>query len=213
MIIWTNFVELLVMVLVTLSQAYGGNLGLAIITVSMLVRLALLPITLQLARRAHEQQARLRALEPEIELLRRRYRSHPKRLSQELAKLYSRHGVQFVDRAGLLGGLIQLPVFAGLYSAISQGIAAGGRFLWIGNLAQPDWVITVLIGVLSFAASALNPDLPRSMRYLYTLLPAMLTVLFAWQFAAGLGLYWATSSSVSLLQTILLRRRIGRREP
>ncbi len=207
MVLWTNFVEFLVMVLVTLSQAYGGNLGLAIITLSLVVRLALLPITLRSARRARERQARLKALEPEIEQLRRRYRSNPERLSQEMAKVYSRHGVRLSDRAGILGGLVQLPVFAGLYSAISHGIAAGGRFLWIGNLAQPDWVITIIIGVLTFAASAFNPDLPRNMRYLYTALPALLTVFLVWQFAAGLGLYWATSSSVSLLQTIMLRRR------
>ncbi len=211
MVIWTNFVEFLVMILVTLSQAYGGNLGLAIITLSLVVRLALLPITLQSARRAQGRQTRLQALQPEIEQLRRRYRSNPQRLSQETAKVYSRHGVGLFDRAGILGGMVQLPVFAGLYSAISQGIAAGGRFLWIGNLAQPDWFITIAIGVLTFAASALNPDLPRSMRYLYTVLPALLTVFVVWQFAAGLGLYWATSSSVSLLQTILLGRRTSQR--
>jgi YidC/Oxa1 family membrane protein insertase len=204
--IWSSFVDFLVMVLVTLSQAYGGSLGLAIITLSLIVRLSLLPITIQLARRTQKRQAQLKALEPEIEQLRRRYRSNPERLSSELAMLYSRRGYKPLDAPGTLGGLLQLPLFVGLYSAIHQGLGTGGRFLWIGNLAQPDWILTIIIAVLTYVMSMTNPSLPQNMRYLYTVLPTLVTVIFVWQLAAGLGLYWATSSAVGLLQSIMQNR-------
>lgn len=207
--IWSSFVDFLVMVLVTLSQVYGGSLGLAIVTLSLIVRLSLLPITIRLARRAQERQAQLKALEPEIERLRRRYRSNPERLSSELAKLYSRRGYNPLDAPGILGGLLQLPLFVGLYSAINQGLGTGGRFLWIGNLAQPDWILTVIIAGLTYAMSVTNPNLPQNMRYLFTIMPTLVTVIFVWQLAAGLGLYWATSSAVGLLQSVIQSRQIA----
>jgi YidC/Oxa1 family membrane protein insertase len=204
--IWSAFVDFLVMILVTLSQAYGGSLGLAIVTVSLGARLLLLPIMLKLARRAQKRQAKLLALQPEIEQINKRFRSNPERLSQEMSKLYSRRGVSMVDSAGLLGGLAQLPVFAGLYWAISQGLGVGGRFLWIGSLAQPDLALTMLVAGITLLTGMLTPDLPPATRNLYALLPTVVTVVLIWQLAAGLGLYWATSSAVGLLQTIILRR-------
>ncbi len=207
MFIWSNFVEFLVMLLVTLSQVYGGNLGLAIITLSLLTRLALLPITLRLARSAQKRQALLKTLQPEIEQLRRRYRSNPERLTQELSKLYSRHGYSLFDGGSVFGGLVQLPLVAGLYSAINQGLGIGGRFLWIGNLAQPDLLMTAIVAALTFVAGSISPDLPQSARMLYAILPAVITAFMLWQLASGLGLYWAASSVVNLLQALMLRRQ------
>jgi YidC/Oxa1 family membrane protein insertase len=204
--VWSGFVDFLAMLLVTLSQAYGGSLGLAIVTLSLVARLALLPITLSLARRARARQAILKTLEPEIEQLKRRFHSNPERLSQEMSKLYSRRGIGLFDAGSILGGLIQLPVFAGLYSAINQGLGNGGRFLWIANLAQPDLLLTILVAGLTYFSSILNPDLPPAMRNLYTLLPTLVTVVFVWQISAGLGLYWATSSAVGLVQAMVLGR-------
>ncbi len=205
--IWSNVTDMLVMLLVTLSQAFGGSLGLAIITLSCIVRVALLPVTLRLARRARIRRAQLQALEPEIAQLRRRYRSNPERLAKELTELYARNGYNPVDTAGLLGGLVQLPAFAGLYSAVSRAVSGGGQFLWIGNLAQPDLLVTALVAGLTFVAGSLNPDVPPASRLLVAALPALITALFLWQMASGLGLYWATSSVVNIAESWVLARR------
>lgn len=207
MFIWSNVIQALVMLLVTLAQVYGGNLGLAIITLSLVARLALLPVTLRLARRAQRRQEQLKALQPQIDQLRRRYRSNPERLAQELTQLYRRHGYSLFDPASVLGSLVQLPIFVGLCSAIREGVGIGGRFLWIANLAQPDLLMTAIVAVLTYAVSIISPGLPQSTRYLFAVLPALITALFLWQLAAGLGLYWATSSTVNLLQSMMLRRK------
>ncbi|HLF24898.1 MAG TPA: membrane protein insertase YidC [Anaerolineae bacterium] len=204
--IWATFVETLVVILFELARVYGGNVGLAIITLSLLVRLALLPITLRTARRAQARQAQLKGLQPEIERLKQRYRAHPERLAQELAALYQRRNYRPFDRARLLSALIQLPIFAGLYSALQRGLVNGGRFLWIGNLAQPDLSMTLIVAGLTYAASTLNPGLPQNARLLSALLPSLLTAALVWQLAAGFSLYWATSSAIGLLQTVILRR-------
>ncbi len=202
-------VETLGVALYALSQLYGGNLGLAILTLSLIVRLALLPLTLGLTRRAQEQQAKLRRLQPEIDRLNRRYRNDPERLGMETLKLYRKSGYNPLDLKGLLGNLAQLPLGFGLFQAIGQGLGQGSRFLWIGDLAQPDVLLTLLTGVLTLAASLLAPDLPRQYRLLLMALPALVTVFFMWRLAAGIGLYWAASTAVSLAQAAWLRRKTG----
>lgn len=205
-LIWEHFVEFLAAALFALAQAYGGNLGLAIITLSFAARIALLPFTLRLARRTQERQAKFLALQPEIRKLRARYGSDPQRLNAELLVLFRRHGYSPLDGRGLLGGLAQLPVGAGLYTAISHGLGEGGRFLWITNLARPDVILALLTGVLTYLASILSPDLPQQARIVATFVPALLTVYFVWNLASGVGLYWATSTAVGVLQSALMRR-------
>jgi len=84
---------------------------------------------------------------------------------------------------------------------------AGGRFLWIRNLARPDAILAVATGVLTCAASLLAPHLPQQSRVAVAMLPALLTLLFAWRLASGVVLYWAASTAVSGLQGVLLSRK------
>lgn len=206
MVIWDRFVMLLVTALLALAQAYGG-LGPAIIMLSVSARLVFLPLTVRMARRARERQALLHTLEPMIRRLKVRYRSDPRRLRAELVDLYRRHGYSPIDMKSLADGLIQFPVVVGLYSAIKRNLGAGGRFLWISSLAQPDALFALLIGVLTYFAAILSPGMPQQIRLVAALLPALLTVYFAWTLASGIGLSWATFTAVGVLESGLLHRR------
>ncbi len=206
MALWEHFVGVLGAALFVLAQAYGGNLGLAIITLSLCVRLTLLPVTIRLARRAEARQAKLLELQPEIRRLTARYRSDPQWLNTELFKLYRRHQLSPLDLRSFLGNLVQLPFGAGLYTAISRGLGEGGRFLWIANLARPDTILALLIGALTYITSVFVPGLPLHSRLMTMLVPALLTVLLAWTLASGVGLYWATSTVTGALQFAVVRR-------
>lgn len=206
MILWEGFVRFLIVVLFMLAQIFGGNLGLAIITLSVAVRLALLPLTVRVALHAQSQRAKLQALQPEIRELTVKYESDPQRLSAEMWKLYKRHGYTPFGKWNIIGGLAQLPIGVGLYSAISRGLGVGGRFLWISDLARRDAVLALLIGALTLLASILSPELPRQSRIIITLFPALITAYIAWSLASGIGLYWASSAAVGVLQVGLVRR-------
>jgi YidC/Oxa1 family membrane protein insertase len=205
--LWSLFVGYLQTGLFLLAQVYGGNISLAIITLSLMARLALLPLTLRLARRSQEQQIRLQAIQPELQRLKKLYRNDPEKLSQKTMELHRKHDVQLLDGAGFLGTLVQLPVFAGLFSAIKQGIANGGLFLWITDISQPNILLALIIAALTFVSSALSPNVQQQGRTLSLLLPAVITLFFVWRLSAGLGLYWAASSLVGMLQAAILRRK------
>ena len=203
---WNSFVGLLSVVLSLLTTAYGGNLGFAIITLSLITRLALLPLTLRMARHAQAQQRILQTIKREIDDVKARYKSSPQKLGAELSKLYQKHGVKPIDGVNSLGLLVQLFLGAGVYSAIRRGMGAGGRFLWIRNLAQPNAILAVATGILTVAASLLGPHLPQQSRAAVAVLPALVTLVFAWRLASGVVLYWAASTAVNGLQGVLLNR-------
>lgn len=208
--IWSLFVGYLQTVLFVLAHMYGGNISLAIITLSFMVRLALLPLTLRLAHRSQQQQMRLQAIQPELEHLKKHYRKNPEKLSQKTMELYKKHDIRLLDGAGFIGNLLQLPIFAGLFAAIKQGIGNGGRFLWITDISQPNVLLALIITLLTFVSSALSPNMQQQGRNLSIILPAIITLLFVWRLSAGLGLYWAASSLVGVLQTAILRRKLSK---
>jgi YidC/Oxa1 family membrane protein insertase len=205
--IWGQFVNTLAFGIFFLSQAFGGNTGLAIITLSCVIRLAILPISISIQRRTRQQQEILQRIQPKMDKLRSRYKNNPEKLSQKTMQLYKTSGYKPFDLVNILGSFIQLPVVAGLYSAIRQGISSTGpSFLWIKNLAQPDALLAIIVAGLTYLASRFSADSTQQVRYVSTILPAAITLFFAWRLAAGLGLYWATSTTIGMAQSVMIKR-------
>jgi YidC/Oxa1 family membrane protein insertase len=203
---WDSVVGFFAVLLGSLAQMYGGNLAWAIITLSILTRLALLPLTLRMARHAQAQQRLLHRLRDQIGALKKRYKSDPAELAAKLSELYRRHGVKPVDGRNLAGGALQALVGAGLYSAIRRGIAQGHRFLWISDLARPDGILVLATGAITLFASIVGPHLPGQSRAATAVLPAILTVVLAWRLSSAVVLYWASSAAMNWFQSLLLRR-------
>src|SRR4029077_544388 len=141
--VWSEFVDVIYATLVCVSTALGGSMGLAIAVVSLVMRVLLLPLTLRLAYRALEVQAAVKKIEPQLARIREKYKSDQRRVMEETARLYQANGIKLVDGGSLLGTAVQAPIFLGLFSAIRRGLAAGGRLLWIKDLALPDAALAV----------------------------------------------------------------------
>jgi YidC/Oxa1 family membrane protein insertase len=204
---WTVFIELLAACLVVLSQLFGGSLGWAIFTVSLLARLAILPLTLRLNERTRLQRQTMQAIEPQINRLKRRFAEDPNQLAQETLKLYRQNGIKPFDLGGMAGAFLQLPIFVALFGAIRKVLDQGGRFIWIGDIGKPDMLLALLVGGFTFISASLNPDLPHKTRYFSILLPAILMVIFYRKFAAGLGIYGLASQVVNVVQMSIVRWR------
>lgn len=145
---WDAFVELIRMLIFAVAHACGGNIGGSIAIVSFTVRIALIPLTLRVQKRAREKQRVLEGLKPLIERLQKRYAKDPRRVAQETFLLYKKHGIQFFDRLTVVSFAIQAPPLSGLFSAVRSGLGAGKRFLWVADLSRPD-------ALFAFVASGL----------------------------------------------------------
>ena len=198
--------DTLVVLLTCLAQSFG-SLGCAIITLSLGIRLALLPLTLKLARRARRNQELMRALQPEIEQLKKRFAKKPERLFEEMGKLYRKHDCRPFDVPTLVGSFIQFPIFAMLYGTIRNSLGSSSAFLWIKNLALPDFYLTLVVLFLTGLSAWLLPSAPAQVRSTLIVVQLIVTFLVVWKLAAGLSLYWVSSGVVSLFQTLWLRYR------
>jgi len=187
-----------------LTQSFG-SLGWAILTLSLGVRLALLPLSLRLARRARRNQEILQVLKPEIEQLKKRFEKKPERLFAEMRELYQKHNYNPLDIPAMLAGFIQLPIFGILYRAIRSALASQTAFLWIKNLAVSDVCLTLVILFITGLTACLMPSASAQARNVLVMIQVAVTFLIVWKLAAGLALYWVSSSMVNLLQTIWLR--------
>ncbi len=198
---------LLAATLAYLVQVFDGNLGCAIVALSLGLRVALLPVSIRLARRARRAQEKLRAMQPELSVLEKRWAGQPARRAEALAAVYRKFNYSPVDGPALLGGFLQWPVFAMVYRAIRGAVAAGGRFLWIRNLASPDAGLTLLILAVSGLAVYWAPAASETVRAGLIFVQLAITGLIVWKLAAGVGLYWLSSSAVGLVQSLWLRWR------
>jgi YidC/Oxa1 family membrane protein insertase len=205
--IWGQIVNTLSLGLFFLSQSYGGNTGMAIITLSCIIRLAILPVTITVQRRMRQQKEILKSIQPEIDKIRSRYKNNPEKLAEKTMQLYKKVGYKPFDFVNILGSLAQLPVVGALYSAIRQGLSNSPiSFLWIKNLTQPDALLALLVAGLTYLSTQLSTDSSEQVQTIARVLPAVITLIFAWKLAAGLGLYWATSTTIGIMQTLFLKR-------
>lgn len=208
---WSTFVQGLAALLTQLAAGLDGSYGLAILVLALLVRLALLPLTLSSAEQGWLRQRQLEALKPRLAKLRERHAGDAAAYAKASRELYQSEGITAGFGSGLLAALVQAPLGAGIYAAIRQGVAGAGAFLWIPRLARPDTWLALLVAGLSLAAMLLNPAMSEQTRTVLHWLPVLVSFLMVWHLAAGLGLYWVGSSSVGLLQMAMLRRRVQRR--
>jgi YidC/Oxa1 family membrane protein insertase len=204
MLFWSPFLDLLRATLFALAHVCGGSLGGGIVVLSLIVRLALLPLTYRLALRAQEYHQALRRLKPQLDALQRRHASQPLRLAQETRALQAKNGIGMVPKGTLLGAVVQMPIGMGLYQTIGSIAKRAARFLWMHDLSRPDALVASIAAGLAGAAVAAGPSSTGSRAS--AALAAGVTFLVAWRLSAGVGLYWVASNAVGVVQSLLVRR-------
>ena len=198
----------LVFALVTLiAEVFGGSVGFAIVAVTVAFRTALLLLTLRSERRAYEQRQIFQRLQPEIERLKERHAGDPSRAASEVLALYRCHSYQPNDPLGIVVWLAQVPVLGGFYLAIRRGLGAGVRFLGIPNLGDPSFVMALVVAVFAYLGVMNNePQLGNQLAVVLILIILYLS----WKVSAAMALYWASSTLMGLVQSILVRWGAGK---
>lgn len=212
MALWSGFLEIFQVSLFWLTQFYGGQLGAAIVSLSLLARLALLPLSVRVALRARAHARQLRALQPRLRKVRERWADDPTRQATETLAVYESAGVRPVDAGSLKGALLQMPVFLGLFHAVRAAVASriGEQgFLWVASLARPDVGIALVAAALAGAGTMAGVSEPRP--WWVSALPVLSVGLMALVMSAGFGLYLAASGAVGTLQALIVRRVEARR--
>ncbi|MCK9418206.1 MAG: membrane protein insertase YidC [Nitrospirae bacterium] len=188
--------------------ALTGNYGIAIILLTIVVRILLFYPSLKSAMSMEE----MKKIQPQILALREKLKKDPSKMNTEMMKLYKDHKVNPVG--GCLPMLLQLPFFVALYNVLSVSIElrhASFISFWIKDLSvfDPFYILPVLMGVsmiLTMKMTSSTPD-PQQAKIMMFMNIAFI-FMFAW-LPAGLLLYITLSNVLSIVQQLYVRKLIG----
>jgi YidC/Oxa1 family membrane protein insertase len=209
-----------------------GNFGIAILIVTVLVKLLFFP----LANKSYASMAKMKAVQPELTMIRERYGDDKVKQQQAMMELYKKEKINPV--AGCLPIAIQIPVFFSLYKVlfITLEMRHAPFYGWIHDLSAPDptniftlfglipWDPTVLplvggfmhlglwaviMGITMWVQMKLNPAPPDpTQQMIFNWMPIIFTFMLA-NFPAGLVIYWAWNNTLSVIQQSAIMHRNG----
>jgi YidC/Oxa1 family membrane protein insertase len=185
-------------------HSFTGNYGVAIILLTIVVRVLLFPLTY----RGMLNIKRMQKLQPRMVALREKFKGDKERLNKEMMAMYKKHKMN--PLGGCLPIALQIPIFFALYSALLGAIELRHEpfMLWITDLSAQDglYVSPLLMGASMLLQQKLTPaSVDPTQAKIMMWMPVIFTF-FMLSFPAGLVLYWFTSNTLSIVQQVLINR-------
>ena len=209
-----------------------GNFGIAILAVTVLVKLIFFP----LANKSYASMAKMKAVQPQLAALKDKYPDDKMKQQQEMMEIYKKEKINPI--AGCLPILIQIPVFFSLYKVLFVTIEMRHApfFGWIKDLSAPDptnlfnlfglfafdptqlpvfghylhlGIWPIIMGITMWFQMKLNPTPPDpTQKMIFDWMPLIFTFMLA-GFPAGLVIYWAWNNTLSVLQQSYIMKKNG----
>ena len=202
-----------------LFNGWIPNFGVAIILLTILVRLIFWPLT----RKSTEGMKKMQELQPLMKEIQAKYKDNPQRLQQETWQLYREKKVN--PMSSCLPMLIQIPVFIALFNVLRSAVELRyAPFLWIADLSEPEglfasWfpfgglnLLPILMAVSTALQSYFTPSTgDKKQQMMMVMMPAMMLIMF-YSFPSALSLYWFLSNIFSIVQMWLIRRQTAAKQ-
>jgi len=198
---WFGVIAKPLMDVLRFSSEYINSYGWSIVILTILIKLVFYPMT----QTSYRSMASMQKLQPKIAELKEKHKSDPKRLQQATMEMYKTNKVN--PLGGCLPMVVQIPVFFALYKVLLIAIELRHTpFLWITDLAAPDPVSTILMGVSMLLQQITTPSSgdPKQQKMML-ILPVIFTFMF-WSFPSGLVLYWLVNNLLTILQQMQVKK-------
>ena len=184
---------------------YVHNYGIAIIILTILIKLAFYP----LSQKSYKSMGKMKAVQPKLAKLKEKFKDDKTRLNKEMMDLYRTHKVN--PFGGCLPIVVQIPVFFALYRALMVAIELRHApfFGWIMDLSAKDpyYVTPLIMGATMFLQQKMTPSTGDAMQAKMMLfMPIIFTFMFL-NFPAGLVLYWLVNNVLSIGQQYMVMRQ------
>lgn len=194
----------------------GLGYGLAIIAITVIIKLLFWPLTQASTR----SMKRMQTLQPQMKAIQEKFKDDPAKMNKKMMEFMREHKVS--PLGGCLPLLLQIPVFIGFFQMVRSAIELrGASFLWACDLSRPDTIFTIpglefnvnplplLMGVTMFWQASLTPPSPgmdpaqqKIMKYF-----PLIFLFILYNYSAGLTLYWTVQNLLSIAQMKLTRTK------
>jgi YidC/Oxa1 family membrane protein insertase len=202
--------------------AVFGNYGIAILILTVIVRVIFWPLT----HKSTESMKRMQELQPQMAALKEKYKDNPQRIQQETMALYKENKVN--PMGGCLPMFVQIPVFIALFAVLRSAIELRySSFLWISDLSEPENLFAGMIPVVGSlnilpllmsatmmwqqklttgANVAATPEQQQQQKMMAIMMPVMM-LFFFYSMPSGLVLYWTTSQVIMIAQLLIKKKK------
>ena len=196
------------------NTVFNGSYGLAIITITVAIRLILMPLMLRNYRKQAVMKTKMDIVKPQMEEIQVRMKAAKTKeeqmaIQQEMLDVYREHQINPLNM-GCLPIVIQMPIIMGLYFAIlySEDVKSH-EFLWF-NLGSPDFIMTLIAGFIYLVQAQVSlwtvPDSQKQqMKWMIYISPIMIMII-SFTSMAALPLYWAVGGFILIVQTFIGRK-------
>jgi YidC/Oxa1 family membrane protein insertase len=203
-----SFIAKPLMFVLRLAHTIFGNWGIAIIILTILIKVVFYPLTQVSMRNMKNMQK----LQPKMTQIREIYKDDKNRINQEVMALYKEYKVN--PMMGCLPMIIQIPVFFGLYNAllVSIELRQAPFFWWITDLSKQDpfHVFTILMGASMFLQQKMTPmtgDPNQAKMMMF--MPVIFTGMFIYYpVPVGLVIYWFVNNALSIIQQYFVNKSV-----
>ena len=186
--------------------------AIAIIVLTLIIKSLLWPIQ----NKATNEMRRMAALSPKMTEMREKHKDDPQKMNEEMMKMYREYGVN--PLSGCLPMLIQIPIFFGFYTMLGSAIQLrNSSFFWVHDLSQPDTVGHLLgfpINLLPLVMAGtmvwqmiISPKSGDATQQRMMYFMPIVFLVFAYNYASGLALYWTTQNVFSIVQLYATRNK------
>ena len=185
---------------------YFSNYGVAIIILTILIKIIFWP----LGNISYRSMKEMQKLQPKINELKEKYKNDKSKIGQETMAMYRSHKVN--PMSGCLPILIQIPVFIGLYNTLLYAIELRHSpfFWWIQDLSAKDpyYITPIIMGATQFIQQKMTPTVGDPMQAkIMLLMPVVFTFIFL-NFPAGLVIYWLLNNVLSIGQQYYINKKL-----
>jgi len=189
----------------TFFYGYFKNYGVAIILLTVLIKILFWPLT----HKSYSSMKAMQKLQPEMQKLREKHAGDKERLNKEMMALYKTHSVN--PLGGCLPMLVQIPVFFALYKVLLDSIALrhADFAFWLTDLSAKDpyYITPVLMGASMFVQQKMTPTTADPMQAkIFMMMPIIFTFMFL-NFPSGLVIYWLVNNLLTILQQYFIHRK------
>lgn len=192
--------------IVQMIYKWVHNWGVAIILLTILIKLAFYP----LSAKSYRSMAAMRVVSPKLQKLKEQYGNDRQRLHQAMMELYKTEKIN--PLGGCLPVIVQMPVFIALYWVLlySVEMRQAPFAAWIQDLSAPDpyYVLPIIMGVTMIIQTKLNPTPPDPIQAKIMMMMPIVFSIFFFFFPAGLVLYWVVNNVISIAQQWQITRSI-----
>ncbi len=223
---WLSWLEKILKVLLEMFYFIIPNYGVAIILLTILTKLILIP----LSKKGTESTAKMSALQPKLQEIQTKYKDDPEAQNAAMAKLYKEEGIN--PMGSCLPMLIQFPIFIGLYGLLNKDFSLRGAMFipgWITDLSVPETIFTLpfnipfigadihLLPIIYTASMIFSMKITQSatsgqagskgMTWFMTYGMSIMFFFILYNAPSGLLVYWTMSNLLAILQQVYTNKK------